>query len=135
MLHMSPRRALWEAVATVGIPSLFIWGVLFYFLGKNSGSDERAFWIVFMVLPLPLIYPVYKRYLRGERIAREESPRTHFIGAVIFAVLGFSYIISALHHRDKPDLIFNLSIGICWVLIACDRIRRGMKARNLASQQ
>jgi hypothetical protein len=115
---------------------LVIWGALFYFLGKNARSDEWPFWIGFMALPLPLIYPVYKRYLRGAGVPREESRRTHFIAALVFAVLGLSYVTSAaLNHRSKFDLIFEVGIGICWVLIACDRITRCINARNLAGQQ
>ena len=136
MLHMNARRALWEAIATVGIPSLFIWGALFYFVGKNARSDEWPFWIVFLALPLPLIYPVYKRYLRGERITCEVSPRRHFIAALLFAFVGLSYVVSAtLNRRAKFDLIFDVGIGVCWVLIACDRVRRGVKAKNVAGQQ
>lgn len=134
---MSPRRALWEAVATVCIPTLIIWGVLLYVVRTSARSDEWPLYVIFIALPLPLIYPIYKRYLRGPTVRNEGKPRTHFIAAIASAVLGFSYVVlTLLHHRDKSDLVLNLVMGTAWLLIAAEKIRRGIHARkSLAEQQ
>jgi hypothetical protein len=136
MLRMNPRRAFWEAVATVCIPTLVIWGVLLYFVRTNARSDEWPLYVVFIVLPLPLIFPVYKRYLRGPGTPNGGTPRSHFIAATVSASLGFAYVIFKLaHHRDTEDLVFHVVLGIGWLLIGGERLRRGIRARkSLAGQ-
>lgn len=129
MLAMNPRRAFWEAVATVCIPTLLIWGVLLYFIRTNARSDEWPLYVVFIVLPLPLIFPVYKRYLRGPRTRNEGTPRSNFIAAGVSATLGFAYVFFTLwHHRDTEDLVFHVVLGIGWLVIGGERLRRGIKA-------
>jgi hypothetical protein len=131
MLGTNPRRALWESVATVCIPTLVIWGVLLYFVRTNARSDEWPLYVIFIVLPLPLIFPVYKRYLRGPRNRNEGTPRSHFIAATVSASLGFAYVVFTLaHHRDTEDLVFHVVLGIGWLLIGAERLRRGIKARK-----
>jgi hypothetical protein len=129
---MNRERAFWEAVATVAIPSLIIWGVLFYFIRANSTPDEWPLYIIFVALPLPLIFPIYKRYLRGP-IERVESPRSLFVAAVVCIALGLSYLVfTALRHRDNADLVFHLVLVAGWLLIGADKLRRGLRAqRNL----
>jgi hypothetical protein len=137
MLHMSPRRAFWEAVATVCIPTLAIWGVLLYVVRTNARSDEWPLYVIFVALPLPLIFPIYRRYLRGPIVRNEGSPKTNFIAAIASAALGSSYLVSTLlHHRGSSGLVFKLVIGIGWLLIAGEKFRRGIRARkSLAAQQ
>jgi hypothetical protein len=131
MLRMNPRRAFWEAVATVCIPTLVIWGVLLYFVRTNARSDEWPLYVFFIVLPLPLIFPVYKRYLRGPKTRNEGTPRSHFVSAGVSASLGFAYVVFTLaRHRDTEDLVFHLVLGICWLLIGAERLRRGIRARK-----
>jgi len=132
---MTPRRAFWEAVATVCIPTLVIWGVLLYLVRINARSDEWPLYVIFIVLPLPLIFPIYKRYLRGPKPQNEGTPRTNFIAAIASAILGFSYVIfSSAHHRDREDLVIHLVMGAAWLLIAGEKFRRGVKAKRLAGQ-
>jgi hypothetical protein len=137
MLHMSPRRAFWEAVATVCIPTLAIWGVLLYVVRANARSDEWPSYVIFIVLPLPLIFPIYRRYLKGPSVRNEGSPKTNFIAAIAFAALGLSYVVATLlHHRDNSDLVVKLVMGTAWLLIAGEKFRRGIRARkSLAGQQ
>jgi hypothetical protein len=137
MLHMSPRRAFWEAVATVCIPTLAIWGVLFYVVRTSARSDEWPLHVIFIALPLPLIFPIYRRYLRGPSVRNDGSPKTNFIAAIASAALGSSYVVSTLlHHRDSSGLVLKLVIGIGWLLIAGEKFRRGIRARkSLAGMQ
>src|SRR5690348_2455176 len=101
---MTRERAFWEAVATVAIPSLIIWGALLYVIRANAVADEWPLYVIFMALPLPLVFPIYKRYLRGPSV-KVEKPGTLYIGAAASAVLGSAYVVSTLaHHRDNSDL-------------------------------
>ena len=90
---MTRERALWEAVATVAIPSLIVWSVLLYVISANARADEWPLYVIFIALPLPLVFPIYKRYLRGP-VATVEKPRTLFIAASAFFVLGSANIIA-----------------------------------------
>jgi|KBSMisStaDraftv2_1062788.scaffolds.fasta_scaffold289917_2 hypothetical protein len=127
---MTPERALWQAVATVAIPTLIIWGVLLYALRENANPDEWPLYIIFIALPLPLIFPIYKRYLRGPSV-RVEKPRTLFIAAAVSVALGSTYVgFSILHHRDNSDLAFHLAVGAGWLLIGGEKLRRALKARS-----
>ena len=134
---MSPSRAFWEAVATVCIPTLVIWGVLLYVIRTNARSDEWPLYVIFIALPLPLIFPIYKRYLRGPGVRNDGSPKANFVAAIASAVLGLSYIVSTLlHHRANSDLVIKLVMGISWLLIAGVRFRRGVRVRkSVAGQQ
>src|SRR4051812_8686834 len=104
MVTMTPNRAFWEAVATVCIPILVVWGGLLYLLRTNARPDEWPLYVIFIALPLPLIFPIYKRYLRGPSTGRERSPKTHFVAGIASAALGSSYIgITLTRHRDTSD--------------------------------
>lgn len=127
---MTKERALWEAVATVAIPSLIIWGVLLYLVSANATSDEWPLYLIFVVLPFPLIFPIYRRYLRGPS-AKPERPRTLFIWAVASAVLGSAYVALAFFRpRDRYDLLSHLVMGVAWFGIGGEKLRRALKART-----
>jgi hypothetical protein len=131
MLLMTPRRAFWEAVATVCIPTLAIWGVLLYLVRTNARQDEWPLYVIFIALPLPLVFPIYRRYLRGPVADKERSPRIRFVTAAASAVLGVAYIVSTLHrHRDSSDLVIHLIMGTAWLLIAGDNLRRAMRSKK-----
>ena len=89
-----------------------------------------------MAIPLPLIFPIYMRYLRGPIVRSQGNPKANFIAAIASIALGFSYVVSTLkHHRDNSDFVIKLVIGAAWLLIAGERFQRGIKARkNLAGQ-
>ena len=127
---MTPRRALWEAVATVCIPPILIWGFLLYVIRANARADEWPVYIVFVALPLPLIHPVYKRYLCGRR-ANEENPRALFITAFGFFIVGALNIASgALSLRDRWHTAYQLFLGILWLLLSAERLRRWTMVRR-----
>lgn len=127
---MTRERALWEAVATVAIPSLIIWSVLLYFASPSANADEWPLYVIFVALPLPLVFPIYKRYLRGPS-ARIEKPGTLFIAAAVSAVLGSAYIVSAFFHpRDRTDLLSHLVMGIAWLGMGGEKLQRALRPRT-----
>jgi hypothetical protein len=132
---MTPRRAFWEATVTICVPTLVIWGTLLYLLRAKLSWDEVPFLLIFIALPFPLIIPMYKRYLRGTSTTKLSTPRSHYIFAVGAAVLGSVYIIdTVLHHGDRKDLATKLIIGIAWLLIGVDHVRRAAQARKAGRQ-
>jgi drug/metabolite transporter (DMT)-like permease len=131
---MTDGRAFWEAVATVCVPSVVIWSVLFYLAKLDVHAGEWVLWLIFFLLPLPLIFPIYNRYRKGDR--RGTKPRTrryHFLMAFLTTVVSLFYAIASLHqHRDKWDLFFRMALSAGWLLIGGGHIRRALKAdKNL----
>ena len=127
---MTREHALWEAIATVAVPSLIIWGVLLYLVRANSTSEEWPLYLIFVALPLPLIFPIYKRYLRGPSV-KAEKPRTLFIWATASALLGSANVASAFFRpRDRYDLLSHLVMGIAWLGIGGEKLGRVLRART-----
>ena len=62
---MTRERGLWEAVATVAVPSLVVWSVLLFVIRANATADEWPLYVIFIALPLPLIFPIYKTIFAG----------------------------------------------------------------------
>jgi len=132
---MTPRRAFWEATVTICVPTLVIWGALLYLIRARLSWDDVPLLLIFIALPLPLIIPIYKRYLRGTSTTKLRTPRFHYIFATLSAVLGSVYIIDTmLHHRNRIDLATKLIMGIAWILIGVDHVRRAAQARKAALQ-
>ena len=125
---MTRERAFWEATATVAVPSLVFWGVVLYVTRANATADTWLIYAILIALPLPLIFPIYKRYLRGPT-PKVEKPRTLFAVAVVCALVGSANLIYTLiRHRDKSDLAIHLVIGAAWILIGGERLRRAIRA-------
>lgn len=133
---MTRERALLEAVATVTIPTLLIWGVLLYVLRGNARSDEWPLYVIFLALPLPLIFPIYRRYLRGPSVMKLKTPRYHFFWAGAGIALGLAYVILTwLRHRDNSDLVIHVVLGIGWILIGIRHFQQAIEARrNIRAQ-
>jgi hypothetical protein len=132
---MTPRRAFWEAITTICVPILAVWGTILYLFRTRLSWDEVPFLLIVIALPLPLIIPIYKRYLRGTSTTKLRTPRFHYIFAIVSAVLGSAYIVSTvLRHRGRMDLVTDLIVGTGWLLIGIDHLRRAAQARKDARQ-
>src|SRR6266849_1092845 len=76
--NMPPSKALWQAVATVALPSFIFWSIAAIVLRETFDSDALLLYLILFALPPPLIYPIYRRYRKGAQfggVAR--SPRYH----------------------------------------------------------
>jgi hypothetical protein len=62
---MPPSKALWQAVATVALPSFIFWSIAAIVLRETFDSDALLLYLILFALPLPLIYPIYRRYRKG----------------------------------------------------------------------
>jgi hypothetical protein len=130
---MTPRRAFWEAASIVCIPTVAIWSVLLYLFRAKMGT-EWPILLFFVALPLPLIYPLYNRYLLGTSGTKQRTPASHFVMAALSAALGSDYVIhTLLHHKDRVDLATRLVMGLAWLIIGIDHVRRAVKARKGSS--
>jgi hypothetical protein len=126
---MTRERALWEAVATVCIPSATVWILAAFFLRKYASLEEWPIYLFFFALPLPLIFPIYRRYRLGVAAVKLRSRRYH----VGFAVLGFSLAIAMavetwLDHRHRLDTVSQL-LGIGFWLVT--GFEQTLKARRM----
>jgi hypothetical protein len=107
-----------------------IWGVLLYFLRAHASPDEWPLYLIFVVLPFPLFFPVYNRYRKGIKYsAKDRTPRYHLTWAILSVGLSGLYVLDAFHRRSW-DRMFYLAIAMMWLLFAADHFRRWAKARE-----
>ena len=131
---MTPRRAFWEAFATVCLPSVVVWSILAYVLRAklNPYGEVLPIYLFLAVLPMPLFFPLYRRYLKG-------TPRSSNVGSaglrVVLGILfAFVAIIHAMQipallrgHGSRWDLVFQAGITGIWFLLSIDYFRRARK--------
>jgi hypothetical protein len=129
MSAMTPRQAFWEVLATVGIPSLVIWGALLYLLRAQTTPDEWPLLLILVAMPLPLFFPIYNRYRKGDkRGGKDRPPRYHLTWAILIAALSTAYALDAFH-RSGWDRVFHLVLAMGWLVVSGDHFRRWGKAR------
>jgi hypothetical protein len=134
MFAMTPRRAFWQAIATVALPSAVFWGVVFlYELNARTASEGwvslLSVCVILFALPLPLAIPIYKRYRKGaHRVGRIKSPRYHVFLAALFGILSGGYAIDLLHARDRWQLLFKITLSVTMLLGCVTQIRYAIKA-------
>jgi hypothetical protein len=134
---MTRKRALWEAVATVALPSGMFWLVAAFLLRKTASLDEWPIYVFLFLIPSPLIFPIYKRYRLGIRtIGKQRSRRYHITVAVLYLVFGTAVITEAFfHHRRYLDLTSQFFTAVFWVSLGIDHVLKAAKTRlvNLPS--
>ena len=129
---MTPRRAFWEAFATVCLPSAIIWTILAYLLKSKLNlpyTDALPIYLFLAVLPVPLAFPVYRRYLKGtSRHGKALSPRLNIALATLFGVVSILHAIQIpelLRSRKSLwDLVFHVAIAFVWLIMSVDYFRR-----------
>jgi hypothetical protein len=129
---MSPSKAFWQAVATVLLPSLLFWTVAGIVLRETFDSDVLLLYLIFFALPLPLIYPIYRRYRAGIRLGGvARSPRYYFAAAVSCLLLSGVYVAEGFsRHRRPGELFFPLAMAACWIGLAGNHFYRAIKAKT-----
>jgi hypothetical protein len=101
---MTPKRAFWEAVATVCVPSLLFWGSFAYLLRAKVDAEAWPIYLVLVILPFPVCIPLYRRYLKGPQAQSPRSRQSYVRSAVFFAILSFCYLFPLLRHGWKRDI-------------------------------
>ena len=132
---MTAKRAFWEAFATVCLPSLILWTIFAYFMRTklNLPYDEALpIYLFLAILPMPLAFPVYRRYLKGApRNTKTLSPRVNIALAMLFAVVGIMHVAELprllRNHKDVWDVVFQVAIATVWLATSVEYVRRGTR--------
>jgi FtsH-binding integral membrane protein len=129
---MDPQKALREAIVTVTVPSALVWGGLAIMYRGNMATDEWPLWVLFFALPLPLIFPVYKRY-RSERPAVSATRFTVFSMVADFLVSAI-YIFAAFQRWRPWDSQLQLFLAAVWFLLGLEYLSRVRRSRTQPTQ-
>ena len=129
---MTPKRAFWETFATVCLPSLILWTVFAYFLRAKLNlpvGEALPIYLLLAVLPMPLAFPVYRRYLRGTpRNEKTLSPKLNIAMAILFAVVGIVHAAELPQllrsHKSVWDVVFHAAIATVWLILSIEYVRR-----------
>ena len=132
---MTPRRAFWDAFATVCLPSLLVWTVLAYLLKSKlnlSYSEALPIYFFLAVLPMPLFFPVYRRYLKGPSSgAKELSPQVRIVCATAFA---FVAIVQSMRlpvllrsHTNLWESALHVGMVAVWLVLSIEYFRRAFR--------
>ena len=128
--NLPPSKALWQAVATLALPSFIFWSIAAIVLRETFDSDAPLQYLILFALPLPLIYPIYRRYRKGAQfggVAR--SPRYHRTVGVLYRLIAAAYSGPPFwFHRELGDLLVPLAMAQCWVGLAANQFHRAIKA-------
>jgi uncharacterized membrane protein YhdT len=130
--RVTPKRAFWEAFATVCLPSLILWTVIAYLLRSKLNlpyAEALPIYLFLAILPMPLAFPVYRRYLRGApRNAKTVSPKLNIALAILFAVVGILHVAELPHllrgHKNGWDVVFHAAIATVWLIMSIEYVRR-----------
>jgi ABC-type transport system involved in cytochrome c biogenesis permease subunit len=134
-VRLTPKRAFWEAFATVCLPSLVLWTFFAYFLRWKLNfpyAEAMPICLFLALLPMPLAFPVYRRYLKGTpRRTKTLSPRINITLAILFAVVGImraAELPELLHSRKNvSDVVFHVAIATVWLAMSVEYVRRATK--------
>jgi len=130
---LPPKRAFWEALATVGIPSLLISSVVLYWVGFRA--DEWLIYAVVFFVPVVLLLPVvFIRYLNGVK-PRKLTQRQHIIRTIVCGSMAACFAgISFWEWHDGMRMRPTWPImALAWLVIAADHLRNARKAEDAVS--
>lgn len=126
---MTSRKAFWLTLATVGIPSILIWGFLLYKIGPQA--DEFPLYLLFILLPSFFLAPIVRRrYMNGP--AQKILTRDGYLKRAIFSTcLAIIYTISSLMDSQTGwRHLMNWGVAAVWALGSMDSLRRASKAEK-----
>ena len=132
---MTPKRAFWEAFATVCLPSLILWTIFAYLLRTKLNlpyAEALPIYLFLAILPMPLAFPVYRRYLKdAPRNAKTLSPKASIALAILFAVVGAMHAVELPRllrsHKDVWDVVFHAVIATVWLAMSVEYVRRATR--------
>ena len=126
---MNPKRAFWDAFATVLVASVLAWGWLFYLLRGRVGHESVPIFVFLAALSLFLVFPVYYRYRKGTPSEPESgSPGLRIAAMTIFAVDSVVLFGSSMGETGWRQA-FTLLGALLSLLLAADYFRRWRRTR------
>jgi len=135
---VTSKRAFWEAFATVCLPSLLLWTILGYLLRSKLNlpyAEALPIYLFLAILPMPLAFPVYRRYLRGTRHAKTLSPKLNIALAILFAVVGIIHATEIPEllrsHKNVWSITFHAAISTVWPMMSVEYGRRAKSNQPL----
>jgi hypothetical protein len=91
-------------------------------------GDALPFYFLFAALPLPLVYPLYFRYLKGSKAPKARSRRYHVALAIAYAAIFVAYLMSALHtHWSGWSWVPQTASAAFWAVMSIDHLHRAAK--------
>lgn len=130
---MTSRRAFWEAFATVCLPSLAVWTIVAYLMkSKIDLADGLPIYLFLAILPMPLAFPVYRRYLKGtSRCTNKLSPPWGITLAILFAFVAIMHAIQIPEllrgHKSFWDVVFHVAIATVWLIMSIEYFRSAIR--------
>lgn len=134
---MNAHKALWQAIATVCIPNLIFWIIVAVLVPRGTGFEQWPLYLLLFAIPLPLIYPVYRRYKQGSSTATSNySPQQHRNIAFLYALLAIAYmVIGGVPRRFGWHRFYLAGLAIVWVGLATIQVYRAIQARRSAAAE
>ena len=134
-VRVTPKRAFWETFATVCLPSLILWTIFAYFLRTRLNlpyAEALPIYLFLAILPMPLAFPVYRRYLKGApRTTKTLSPKVNIALAILFALVGIMHAAELPRllrsHKNIWDLVFHVAIATVWIAMSVEYARRATR--------
>lgn len=128
---MTPKRAFWQALGLVAIPSLVVWTVLLSIGGYNA-EEWRSYLMCFLVpilILLPFFYHNYRKYGAASR-PRVYTKRQHWSFAVAGIILATLLIWGAFLKRNGWALTGDLGLGLVWLCVALNHLFKALKDQS-----
>jgi antibiotic biosynthesis monooxygenase (ABM) superfamily enzyme len=83
---------------------------------------------------MPLAYPVYRRYLKGDpRNSKTLSPRVNIALAMLFVLFAIMHAadLALRNHKNVWDIVFHIAIATVWLTMSVDYVRRATGKKPL----
>lgn len=139
IVGVNQRRAFREAFLSVCLPSLAAWAIIAFVLdwqGKISYAEGFPVYVLLFLLPFPLIYPIYRRYLKGPQRPTPRSRRYHHVLATLCGLMSIFSIAAAWpalrHHKGLGDWS-QLMTALFWVSMCIDHLYRAERTESVQS--
>jgi drug/metabolite transporter (DMT)-like permease len=126
---MSSQKAFWLSLATVGVPSILIWGTLLYAIGMR-GNDwilYASFILLTVICLTPLVYRNRKNRASSQKPTRDDYLKSALITgslAIAFSVIAFFH----LEYRKESLMNWIMPAGMAIATII--HIRKASKAEK-----
>jgi hypothetical protein len=126
---MTSLKAFWLTLATVGIPSVLIWGILLHFIGfgLNEWPAYALLILISALLLSPFVYRSYRDRATAKKLTRDDYLRRAIVSGastVVFLVLGF------MHAQYRQGSAKNWMMPALWFLATFYNLHRASKAEK-----
>lgn len=128
---MTPRRAFWQALGLVAIPSLVLWTAFLSLVGYYS--KEWPLYLTFFLVPIVITFPIiYYRYRKYGNASprRILTKRQHWSFAVAGIILASLFVGGSFLKHSGWDVTSNLALGFGCICMALDHVLKALKNQS-----